>query len=213
MLAMIIGMTVVAASVVYWGRTDSQRLPDAVAAPAASAAAAGPDAGTVTQAPPAIDVAVIQSAPAWPESPESVSEGIGVEPGMLAAPVSEGTAGGLAVSNGEAVSGPPAAPAVAGSVDRRRDSDTGRGTASVIARDQAKDSDVALLTELIAHVDNAGPHGWEKTRKLAPGADLQVLETQACPPANTEAGVRCREKICERNQGRFSWCPVPSDTN
>lgn len=68
------------------------------------------------------------------------------------------------------------------------------------------DSDVALLTALIKHVEvKGGVVG-------APPATVKPVSIDArmhaCPPANTEAGVQCRQKVCEGQAGKVAACPA-----
>lgn len=79
----------------------------------------------------------------------------------------------------------------------------------VVRHPRRTDSDVALLTALIAHVEKGGPGAWEKTRKLARHEDLLELRMQDCPAANTKAGLDCRKRICEGQEGRSPACPAP----
>lgn len=78
--------------------------------------------------------------------------------------------------------------------------------------DATDDSDVDLLTALIKHVEVAGPlprHRVKSLRKHA-SASAKGLEDriQACPAANTEAGVNCRQRICHGHAGEAVTCPA-----
>jgi hypothetical protein len=72
------------------------------------------------------------------------------------------------------------------------------------------DSDVSLLAALITHVQKGGPHAWQKAQALGPGEDLQGLEMQSCPAANTKAGLTCRARICKGHVGQSPSCPAPA---
>lgn len=78
------------------------------------------------------------------------------------------------------------------------------------ARTRHGDSDVALLTALITHVQKGGPHAWQQAQALGPGEDLQGLEMQSCPHANTKAGLACRARICKGHVGQSPSCPAPA---
>lgn len=78
------------------------------------------------------------------------------------------------------------------------------------ARPRAKadgaDSDVALLTALIKHVEVKGDVTGAPPAAVKPvSIDAQM---HACPPANTEAGVQCRQKVCEGQAGKVAACPA-----
>lgn len=75
------------------------------------------------------------------------------------------------------------------------------------------DSDVDLLTALIKHVEVTGPvphHSAKSPRKRPASASASDVEEKmrACPAANTEAGVRCRERICRGHAGQAVACPA-----
>lgn len=76
------------------------------------------------------------------------------------------------------------------------------------------DSDVALLTALIQHVEVGSPASrktLERIRHVQKPADsLDGIEArmQACPAANTEAGLRCRQKLCAGHSGQTAACPA-----
>ena len=76
------------------------------------------------------------------------------------------------------------------------------------------DSDVTLLTALIQHVEVGSPasrKALERIRHVQKPADaMDGIETrmQACPAANTEAGVRCRQKLCAGHSGQTAACPA-----
>lgn len=76
------------------------------------------------------------------------------------------------------------------------------------------DSDVALLTALIQHVEVGSPssrRALERIRhvqKPADSADGIEVRMQACPAANTEAGLRCRQKLCAGHSGQTAACPA-----
>lgn len=78
------------------------------------------------------------------------------------------------------------------------------------------DSDVTLLTALIQHVEVSGPVSHHKSKrkrsftKAAAASDDSIeARMQACPAANTEAGLRCRQKLCDGHSGA-SACPAAS---
>ena len=71
------------------------------------------------------------------------------------------------------------------------------------------DSDVDLLAVLIKHLEVSDPTGKKHARhgKKAT-ADEEVLP-QDCPPANTEAGVACRQRFCTAHAGQGdASCPA-----
>lgn len=73
------------------------------------------------------------------------------------------------------------------------------------------DSDVALLAALLEHVEETSPAERAAIRKAADrqiSADPVERRMQACPPANTVAGVRCRQRICAKYQGQTPACPT-----
>lgn len=76
------------------------------------------------------------------------------------------------------------------------------------------DSDVALLTALIRHVEVGSPasrKALEHIRHVQKPADtVDGIEArmQACPAANTEAGLRCRQKLCAGHSGQAAACPA-----
>jgi hypothetical protein len=78
------------------------------------------------------------------------------------------------------------------------------------------DSDVALLTALIQHVevgDSAARKRLERiphVQKPADPADSIEAHMQACPAANTEAGLRCRQRLCAGHSGESTACPAAS---
>lgn len=78
------------------------------------------------------------------------------------------------------------------------------------SRPRKTDSDVALLTALIQHVENGGPGAWEKAQKAIPQKDPLEIKMKKCPRANTEAGLQCRKKICEGHAGESPACPAPT---
>jgi hypothetical protein len=76
------------------------------------------------------------------------------------------------------------------------------------------DSDVALLTALIQHVEVGTPTSRKALERIPhvrkPVGALDDIEArmQACPAANTEAGLRCRKKLCAGHSGQTSACPA-----
>ena len=78
----------------------------------------------------------------------------------------------------------------------------------------AGDSDVTLLTALIQHVEVGSPASRKaleqirRAQKPADAADGIETRMQACPAANTEAGVRCRQKLCAGHSGQTAACPA-----
>ena len=76
------------------------------------------------------------------------------------------------------------------------------------------DSDVALLTALIQHVEVGSPSSrkaLEHIRRVQKPADVMdgiEARMQACPAANTEAGLRCRQKLCAGHSGQTAACPA-----
>jgi hypothetical protein len=80
------------------------------------------------------------------------------------------------------------------------------------------DSDVTLLTALIQHVEVESPAARKAARAAhhaEPRTDLPVdsieARMQACPAANTEAGLRCRQRICAGHAGETAACPAAAD--
>lgn len=72
------------------------------------------------------------------------------------------------------------------------------------------DSDVTLLSALINHVEVESASARKarvKVERASPAADSIEARMQACPAANTEAGLRCREKICNGHAGDAA-CPT-----
>lgn len=76
------------------------------------------------------------------------------------------------------------------------------------------DSDVTLLTALIQHVEVGGTVVRRKPRKAhhvvkpAPVPETIEARMQKCPAANTEAGLRCRQKLCAGHAGEAAACPA-----
>lgn len=141
-------------------------------------------------------VAVILPGPAHDEHAGNAAHAGSADLGasLLAKPSSAAGAGGSVQNElAERLSGKQRAP-------RRR----------ATRRAQKADSDVALLTALIAHVEKGGPDGWEKTRQLAQHEDLLEMRMRDCPRANTKAGLDCRKRICEGHEGQSPACPAPS---
>lgn len=71
------------------------------------------------------------------------------------------------------------------------------------------DADVALLTDLLRHVESGTPaerKRLDQIRGVNRGATLEE-RMQACPAANTAAGLRCRQKLCAGNEGKSPACP------
>jgi hypothetical protein len=81
---------------------------------------------------------------------------------------------------------------------------------------RASDSDVSLLTVLLQHVEMDGstrrstqrvskhPRPAPQRRKL----DAVEVLMQKCAAANTERGLRCRQRICARHRGESKACPT-----
>lgn len=108
-----------------------------------------------------------------------------------------------------AVFAPPVEPRKPGVAPRPRVRHAGRDTG---------DSDVTLLTALIQHVEVESPTARKAARAArheAPRTDqpLDSIEArmQACPAANTEAGLRCRQRICAGHAGETAACPAATD--
>lgn len=76
-------------------------------------------------------------------------------------------------------------------------------------RSRSEDGDVTLLAALISHVSNTDSDRWQKAASVAPKVDPAVEAMKDCPAANTAAGVKCRQRICEKLQGLSSSCPKP----
>ncbi|MGY3041071.1 hypothetical protein ACVWWQ_002702 [Rhodanobacter sp. TND4EL1] len=75
----------------------------------------------------------------------------------------------------------------------------------------ADDSDVALLTALIRHVEVGSPASRKALGQLGPASQpLDPIEVrmQSCPPANSEAGLKCRQKLCAGHSGQAAACPA-----
>jgi hypothetical protein len=80
----------------------------------------------------------------------------------------------------------------------------------------ASDSDVSLLTVLLQHVEmdrakKRGVHAAPNKPRVQPSRRrLDPVEAlmQKCPAANTEAGLRCRRRICARHRGESKACPT-----
>lgn len=81
----------------------------------------------------------------------------------------------------------------------------------------ASDSDVSLLTVLLQHVEmDRTKKRVERTASNKPRVQqssrrrLDPVEAlmQKCPAANTEAGLRCRQRICVRHRGESKACPT-----
>jgi hypothetical protein len=76
------------------------------------------------------------------------------------------------------------------------------------------DSDVALLTALIQHVEVGSPSARKSlehirhVQKPADSVDGIEARMQACPAANPEAGLRCRQKLCAGHSGQTAVCPA-----
>lgn len=75
------------------------------------------------------------------------------------------------------------------------------------------DSDVTLLTALIQHVEVGGtvvhkPKKARHVRKPVPVPSTIEARMQTCPAANTEAGLRCRQKLCAGHAGEAAACPA-----
>lgn len=76
------------------------------------------------------------------------------------------------------------------------------------------DSDVALLTALIQHVEVGSPSSRKTLEHIRhvqrPVNSMDGIEArmQACPAANTEAGLRCRQKLCAGHSGQTAACPA-----
>lgn len=71
------------------------------------------------------------------------------------------------------------------------------------------DADVALLTDLLRHVESGTPaerKRLDQIRGTTPDATIEE-RMQACPAANTAAGLRCRQKLCVGNAGKSPACP------
>jgi hypothetical protein len=119
-----------------------------------------------------------------------------------AAPVAAASANSDAVALGEMFT--PAA-------ERKRVAPVRR---SVKRAQPAGDSDVALLTALIQHVEVGTPASRKaleripRARKPVDALDDIEARMQACPAANTEAGLRCRQKLCAGHSGQTSACPA-----
>ncbi|MGH8274407.1 MAG: hypothetical protein ACRES9_09200 [Gammaproteobacteria bacterium] len=45
-------------------------------------------------------------------------------------------------------------------------------------------------------------------RKPAQFVDSVEVRMQACPAANTVAGLRCRKKVCQGHAGQAAACPA-----
>jgi hypothetical protein len=81
------------------------------------------------------------------------------------------------------------------------------------ARD-VDDSDVALLTALIRHVEVGDPSSRKllehirHAKKPSDTADTIEARMQACPAANTEAGLHCRQRLCAGHSGQSTACPA-----
>lgn len=73
------------------------------------------------------------------------------------------------------------------------------------------DSDVDLLAVLIKHLEVNDTTGKKHARHAKKAtADEEVLP-QDCPPANTEAGVACRQRFCAAHTGQEdASCPAAS---
>lgn len=73
------------------------------------------------------------------------------------------------------------------------------------------DSDVDLLAVLIKHLEVNDATGKKHARHAKKAtADEEVLP-QDCPPANTEAGVACRQRFCAAHTGQEdASCPAAS---
>lgn len=78
------------------------------------------------------------------------------------------------------------------------------------------DSDVALLTALIQHVEVGDPAARKRLERIphvqkpADPPDSIEARMQACPAANTEAGLRCRQRLCAGHSGESTACPAAS---
>jgi len=78
------------------------------------------------------------------------------------------------------------------------------------------DSDVALLTALIQHVEVGDPAARKQLERIphvqkpADPPDSIEARMQACPAANTEAGLRCRQRLCAGHSGESAACPAAS---
>lgn len=73
------------------------------------------------------------------------------------------------------------------------------------------DSDVALLTALLNHVEAGGPGSRKALGSLGglqKPLDPIEVRMQACPAANTEAGLKCRQKLCAGHSGLVAACPA-----
>lgn len=71
------------------------------------------------------------------------------------------------------------------------------------------DADVALLTDLLRHVESGTPaerKRLDQIRGTTPDATIEE-RMQSCPAANTDAGLRCRQKLCAGNAGKSPACP------
>ncbi|MEJ2630784.1 MAG: hypothetical protein P8011_13475 [Acidihalobacter sp.] len=81
---------------------------------------------------------------------------------------------------------------------------------------RAADSDVSLLTALLQHVEMDGSTGRSRQQiskhpRTAPQRrKLDAVEVlmQKCAAANTERGLRCRQRICARHRGESKACPT-----
>jgi hypothetical protein len=81
---------------------------------------------------------------------------------------------------------------------------------------RAADSDVSLLTVLLQHVEMDGSTGRSRQQiskhpRTAPQRrKLDAVEVlmQKCAAANTERGLRCRQRICARHRGESKACPT-----
>jgi hypothetical protein len=193
------------AALVYGGGIGSQR-PGVVESVSQVAAAATHSvvAARVASTASTRDVAVILSEPA-----QDGLTGSGATTGVAPVDVLASLPANPATTVKVAVDG------ATGSTKRiAQDRPTGSAHASPAVRKRddghlrLSDSDVALLTDLITHVEDGGPHAWQKTQQLAPGTDMQGLEMQGCPRANTKAGLRCRERICKGHEGESPSCPA-----
>lgn len=71
------------------------------------------------------------------------------------------------------------------------------------------DADVALLTDLLKHVESGTPAERKRLDRIRGEDSNETIEErmQACPAANTAAGLRCRQKLCAGNAGKSPVCP------
>lgn len=94
--------------------------------------------------------------------------------------------------------------------ERKRATPSRRATRTARVED---DSDVALLTALLNHVEAGGPGSRKALGSLGglqKPLDPIEVRMQACPAANTEAGLKCRQKLCAGHSGLVAACPASS---